>query len=400
MPARRPLAYAAPVTSAGIGLSTGISPRAAARQAVEAAIAAAGSEPIDAALLFATTAWGPQLQEVLKEAQDAIGVGTVAGASVAGVFSEGAGTTNNPGIAVLALSGPEAEVVALDQLVGTERGAAADLLEHFSAPPGPDDFVLFLADSVGLVPAATFAGVGECLGSSTSFGLAASALPGGGALVWGGGEPLEAALACLVLRGIGKPHWGVARAGRTVTEPMTVTRSRDHWVKSLADRSATEVLEEVARTCGITDSREARRHLVVSIEPGPCDAGSEQPRDDWRDIVGWNPRQGSFALPLEVPVGSTLTFVLKDEVSARENLATLVRDHSDVNPLFGLYLEPETGIRPSAGGPAASAQCLADGFPDSSVLGLQGAFSILPTASNGAGCQTLHYSSLLALIEG
>jgi small ligand-binding sensory domain FIST len=381
---------------AGIGFSAGVSPQAAAREAVEAALEGCGSAQIDVSLVFATTAWGPRLGELLAEVEGRLDAGIVAGASVSGLFAGGSGTSQNPGIAVLALSGVQAEGAVLDGLSGVEERSAAELLERFRDAPGPDDLVLFFADSASLAPDSAFAGVAEMLGSSTVLGLGASALPGAGSLVWCDGEPVEQALAGIVLRGVGRPRWGLAHAGRPLSGPRTVTRSRSHWVKSLDDRRATEVFEAAARECGITDSREARQQLVVSIDRGRPDSGdacSGYALHELRDIVGLDPSQGSIALPLEVPVGSKLTFVLKDQVAARESLETLVEAHSDVDPLFGLYLSTDGRAL------AATARCLQVGFPKVPILGLEGAYPLAAPEGRGVACRALNHCSVLALIE-
>ncbi len=385
------------MTLARIGISTGIAPRSAAREAVEAA--GVGSRRVDAALVFATTAWGPQLGELLDEVAGGLDAEVMAGASVAGLFAAGRGTAQNPGLAVLTLSDIRAEGILLDGLRGAEEGAAAELLERLSAPPGPEDLVLFFADSVGLLPESTFAGVGEILAPSLALGLGASALPGAGPRVWCGGEPCEGALAGFVLRGVGRPRWGVAQVGRAVSEPQTVTRSRDHWIKALDDRPASQVFEEVARSCGIADSRQARRYLVASIGPGPAGSGSEANDHDLRDVVGLDPRRGSLALPHAVPVGSKLTFYLQDEVATRENLENLIVEQAGASPLFGLYLAPEVGSFPATADLGATARCLQDGFPDAPILGLQGAYPLASLRDPADGCRALSHSSLLALIE-
>ena len=382
---------------ASMGLSTAVSPRKAALEAADGALKSLGPAPIDLALVFATTAWGPQLGEVLDTVAGALNPRIMAGASVSGLFAMGAGTRQNPGVAVLALSGVEVEGVLLEDLGGSEEGAGQELLEQFSRPPGPEDLVIFLADSVRLVPERIFAGSARLLGRSQAFGLGASALPGAGALVWLDGEPADGALAGLVLQGLGRPRWGVAREGRSVAGPRIVTRSRSHWIKSLDDRRAMEVFREVAEDCGIHDSDEARRQLVVSIESTCRGRESFARGDEIRDIVGLDPRQGSFSLPFDTPVGSTLTFMLKDQVAARENLEALVAAHVESSPLFGLYMAPDPGHHPATDGNGATARCLRDAFPDVPILGLQGAFPLAPGGDEG--CRVLNHSSVLFLVD-
>lgn len=195
---------------AGAGLSTARDPGEAAAEAAGAALAGAGRA--DAALLFATPGYAGT-RELLEAAVSCLGTADVVGASAQGVMAGGQDCENQPGVAVLALSGIEAVPFLLTDVAGDERAAAEEIAARLGEPTA-GDLVILLPDPGAIRPEPLIQGANECLGPACVVGAGAldpvSATP----LQWWGGRIESGGLAGMVLRAPCAARVGVTQIGR------------------------------------------------------------------------------------------------------------------------------------------------------------------------------------------
>lgn len=384
---------------AGVGFSNAFSAGPAARQAVARARDKLGCDAPEAALVFATAAWGPGLPGLLEAVRNELADCTIFGASVAGLFADGQGTADNPGVALALLAGLEVEGVLLEDLAADDPGAGAEIIDHFTRPPGEADLLLLLLDLSQRSPTPLLSGLARRLDAGLLVGLAASALPGGDARVWRDDQIASDAIVGVVLRGGAATHWGVAQGCRALSEPHTVTRARDRWISSFDGRPALDLLREVAERAQLPASAESLRQLMVEIDGAPNRAGCNGGGNLLRNIVGIDLRRNAILLPDPVQPGTRVRFALRDAVAARENLEGVVAQHAVAGCALGLYVCGTSLDYAGAHGAGRDARCFSAHDPSFPVLGLRGAQLLGPAGSVGTDCTALNDCGLLGVVE-
>jgi len=387
------------VIRAGAGSSDLASARAASEAACAAALAGAGLDRADAAVLFAS---GPVLAEasiLLETAVAALGTPAVVGGSADGLVVAGAagGAFEASGVAVLALSGLQAEPLLLAGVAGRERGAGAEILAMVGGTASDRDLVVVLPDALAIDAAALVAGLRDALGPALLTG--AGATPGRGTppLQWCGDEVASGSVAALVLRGARPPRVGVTQSCQPVGEPCSVTRAEGHWVLELDGRPALDVYREVARGPLAADLRRAAAFLLVALPRGP-EAPLKPGSYLVRHVAGFDEARRAFALPEPVAKGRRVGFVLRDPAAAREDLAAMLAGVA-VSPgcaAAGLYLDCCARGASLFGVAGLEAGYLERALPGVPVVGMLGGFEIGPIAGTP---ELLTYTGVLALLD-
>jgi small ligand-binding sensory domain FIST len=385
---------------AGVGYSGELSAESAARGAVgQARENLCGSLPASA-LVFATAAWGPGLPDLLSAVRRELGGCEVFGASVAGLFAAGAGTAENPGLAVALLADLEVEAALLEDLAADEPESGAEILDHFRRPPAAPDLLLLMLDLQHTSPTPLLRSLGQHLETSLVVGLGASPPSGRDALMWRDDRLVSGATLALVLRGAGPAHWGVAQGWRALSGSHLVTRSRDRWISSLDGQPALEVLRGVAGRAGLSASDESLGQIMLAVdhtENGETEAAAGSLL---RSVVGTDPRRKAILLPDDFQPGTRLRFVVRDAVAARENLEVLVTEQVKPGSGLGLYVSGSTLDYAGARGTARDARCFASHDANFPVLGLRGSQLLGPAGSVGSQCTVLNDCGLLTVLEG
>lgn len=396
--------YAAPVIRAGVGYSGEFSAGPAARQAVAQARVSLGAHDPGSALVFATAAWGPGLPGLLEAIRNELGECTIFGASVAGLFAAGEGTADNPGVVVALLCGLEVEAVLLENFAADQPDCGAEIIDHFTRPPGVGDLLLLLLDLHHQSPDPLLDSLAQRLDAGLVAGIVASAPAGGDASVWCDDQQASAAALAVVLRGGAATRWGVAQGCRAISPTLTVSRSRDRWISGFDGRPALEMLREVAERAHLPASAESLRQLVVEIDRAPNGSSCDGYGTLLRNIVGIDPRRGAILLPEAVSPGARVRFALRDAVAARENLEALVAQQIVPGGALGLCVSGSSldyrASAASADGVAREARCFHAHDPSFPVLGLRGAQVLGPAGELGTDCAALHDCSLLVVVEG
>lgn len=398
---RRParLVYAAVVMKAGVGFSGELSAQSAARQAVERARENLAGRVPETALVFATAAWGPGLPDLLAAVRRELGDCAMYGASVAGLFADGQGTADNPGLAVVQLAGCEIEAVLLEDLAADEPESGAEIVDHFARPPGEEDLLLLILDLHHRSPNPMLRSLARQLAGGLVVGLGASAPAAGDALVWHDDQVVSGGLLGVVLRGTRATGWGVARGCRALSGQHLVTRARDRWISSFDGQPALDILRGVAERAGLSVGGESLRQIMLEIDPAPSDDAQRVGGSLLRSVVGIDPRRKAILLPDDFQPGTRLRFVLRDAVAARENLESLVAEQVVPGRGLGLYLSGSSLDYAGASGAGRDARCFQTHDPDFPVLGLRGSQLLGPAGRDGTDCTTLNDCGLLAVLK-
>jgi small ligand-binding sensory domain FIST len=379
---------------AGVGLSTRSGARAAGAEAAEAALAGAGGA--DAALLFATPHHAGELPALLGSAIEALGSEAVVGASVHGVLAGGREHEGGPAVALLALSGLEAEPFLIPDLHGEEALAGEQIAALLGNAPRPEDLVVVLPDPRALEPDALLEGLRGALGPAVVVGAGAMDAISDSPAQWCGRRIERGALAGLVLRGTRPPRIGVTQACRPATEPLTVTRVRGNWILELDGRPALDVYREAAREPLAADLRRAAAYLLVAL---PCDGAETMAPGSYlvRNVAGFAVSENAFAIPERLAPGRRLALAQRDPESARDDLKAMLAGLAGAAPACALYFDCCARGAGFFGVADLESAYLEQAFGAAPLVGAFGSFEIGPI---GASTELLTYTGVLALLDG
>jgi len=325
------------VIAAGSGLALAASPPDAAIEASLAALAAAGRDHVDLAIVFASADTAPAAHAMLHAVRRVTGARVVVGASGAGVLTERREVQSGTAVAVLAVH--DARLIASPALVADQ--SRPDAAETLAAALGPTlaegGCLLVLPDAAGLDPRALLQGLGESLGAVPVMGAVAAGMP---SFVLYNTDPARGGLVALALSGAA-PVVGVAQGCEPIGEPYVITRAEGHVVYEIGGRPALAVLTEAVHSLPGGGERAQRAGIFAGVAIDP--AKSPLARGDFlvRNLVGADQASGAVAVAEPVRVGQTLQFQIRDAAASRADLiATLEEMRGRLGPrrpAFGCY---------------------------------------------------------------
>ena len=375
----------------GSALSLDPDPARAARQAAAGALAEAGLDRADAALVFANG--HPRFEGLCGAVVDRLGTASVAGATAHGVIAGALEEEERPAVAVFALGGLETVAFGLGDLAGAEDAAGPEIESALGRSATERDLVVLLADPLALDMARLLGTLGETLGPAVLVGAGAAPMASGAALSYGGRDLTSPGACGLVLR-LERPARTVLSHGcRPISDPLRVTRTEGHWIIELDGRPALDVYREVARGPLAADLRRASEHLLVALPRPRRTAGDE----DYvaRSLAGFAEERRAFALVEELRPGSRIRLALRDADFAREDLKRALESMRGGPPAGGLYLSCSGRGRALFGHAGLETAYVAGALAPAPLGGMFGAFQFGPVAGS---TERLTYAGVLALI--
>ncbi len=386
---------------AGTGYSTANNPRIAAAQATEAALAAAGLKAADAALIFATTAYGAGYHMILREVAAAAGTAEVAGCSSVGVISGEQEIESGSALAVMVIGGEEltAKRFFAPQLRGRADEVAAEIANAVRPALGPANLLLVFADTYNAAPEALIAALGrELPGVAIAGGGASEDGTIGETFQFCGDVVSNNAAAGMLLAGDFDLHLQSSNACTPIGQAHRITAVRDNIILKLDDRPSYEVFAEAAGPLA-SDLRRALAFVFLAI---PADsAATELKRGNYlvRNIVGASKEHGVIAVAHHPKAGDLVGLVLRDAERARADLKASLEDLAGTlksAPSLGLYFDCVSrgaGLYDIAGHDAAYIRQYLGNFP---LAGFFTGFEIGPV---GGATTMIQYSGVLALLS-
>lgn len=327
------------MAAAGAGLGVGPAPAEAAMDAALAALARAGTERADLALVFTTGEAYAAAHQVLHAVRRVSGAHIVVGCSGAGVLTERREVEDDAAVAVLVVE--DERLVARAFLVPDQAAAGLDVGAEVARQVGPTlaegGCLLMLPDAVGLAPGPLLGSLEAELGPVPIMGAVAA---GTTMFELYNTESARGALTGLALSGI-RPVIGVAQGCTPIGEPYVVTRAEGNVVLEIGSRPALEVLKEAVRALPEGSTRVQRAGLFAGLAMDPAKSPLERGDFLVRNLLGVDQASGAVALAEPVKVGQTIQFQIRDAQASREDLASTLQDVAralgDRRPLFGCY---------------------------------------------------------------
>lgn len=387
---------------AGVGLSTLKDTEKAALEATSTALARAGTDTADLALIFATTEHGPLYSRLLRTVKETAQATHVVGCSAGGVLTTDGEIERAPGVAVLTMRADtfSASRFFIPQLRGRGREVGEETAALAQTHPEADNLLVVFPDTYNFNSAAFFEGFSQIAPTVPVVGGGASEDGTLGETFQLCGDTVSNDALCGVLLS-GRFHHtiGIAQACQPLGSVHTITKSHQNLILELDGRPAFEVFSEVVRKPLIEDLRRAAAFVFVGL---PVDAERQRiARGEYviRNIVGFDPRQGIVAVADDIRQGQKMVFTLRDGSASREDLkVTLesqVQQWGEHRPGFGLYFNCLGRGRGLYGLPGLDVAYIRQHFGDLPLIGFFTGCEIAPIQRQ----HSLHqYSGVLVLV--
>lgn len=294
------------------------------RAAIDDAATQLGRTEPDLLLLYASYHHAEQLSAVVREARDRLRPGMLAGATGVGVAAGALETERTPAIALLGLWLPGARLHAvhvaqteLEAGTATElwwRHLAADVVDPAAWVLLGDPFHLDIEQLVGKLAAAFPAA--PIVGGLTSPGPHDRRTW----LMLDDEIVSEGALAVAIMGDYDVVPM-VSQGTEPIGETWAVTQAQAHWIETIGNRPAVDVLVETLAATP-EDARAGVRHNLL-LGLAADEYRHEFARGDFlvRNIVGVDQTSGAIAAGAMPRVGQTLQFHVRDAAIADLDLA-------------------------------------------------------------------------------
>ena len=354
----------------GTGLSTDQDGRAAARAALDAALAPLGGDPADLVLLFISPQHEDVQRAIIDIATERVGGATVLGCSAGGVIGAEHEIEDSPAVVAWAASLPGIGIQPF-RLTFQREGDHA-IVEGLEDLPRADrePVVLMLADPFSFPADVLLDHLNESApGIPIVGGMASGGLEAGRNSLYFNDEILRDGAVGAILTGSGM-RTVVSQGCRPVGKTYAVTRAEQNVLYELGGEPAMTRIEELYSGSSERDQLLIRRGLHVGS--AITETKPELGRGDFlvRNVVGVDRASGAITISDRLEIGQTVQFQVRDAGSAREDLRiVLERERAGSGDVAG-------GLLFSCNG---RGQALF-GEPDHDVGAVRRAFGDIPVA--------------------
>jgi len=385
---------------AGTGYSTATNARTAALEATQAALKQAGLRSADAALCFASTAYGGSYPMMVRTVAEAASTREVAGCGSIGVISAGREIESGPSIAVLvwASDAISASRLFVPQLRGHTREVAETIAQTVRPKLGTNNLLCLFPDTYNIEPEPLLAALRNELPGVTIVGGGATEDGSIGETFQFCGDVVSSnAVSGMLLAGDFDLNIGSTIACAPIGQGHRVTAVRDNIILELDDRPAWEVFAEAAGPLA-NDLSRALAFVFLAIPLNGSMTQIERGGFYVRNITGASKEHGAIAVAHRPRQGDLLGLVLRDAERSRQELkATLATMQARVHhsPAFGLYFDCVSRGSGLYQMPDHDSAYISQHFGSLPVAGFFTGFEIGPL---GGEASVLQYSGVLATI--
>lgn len=282
---------------------------------------------IDLAFLFASAGYADHLPSLVKRVCEVVGPTVLVGCSGQGVIGPSREIEGEPAVSLLTLSLPGAALqpVRITQTTVEECRQPADWHARTGVPPGGVNAWFLFADPFHMDADALVNGLSAAYPGTPLIGGLASGQPRAQqTFVFLGDEVASDGAVAVALGGAYTVRTIVSQGAEPISEPWTITGADGHFIQSIGQRPAFEVLVNTLRSLPVEDQQRARRNLLIGL-------AMDEYRDEFRrgdflirNLVGADPKTGVLAVGAHPRVGQTIQFQLRDARAADEELRELL----------------------------------------------------------------------------
>jgi small ligand-binding sensory domain FIST len=303
---------------AGAGRSTRAVPAEAADEALNRALAAAGTTGPDLVFLFASGVDEQGASEMAERAVALSGTEAVVGCTGMGVLSAEGEVERAAGAAALAVSGDALEAVPL---IVDAQTAGEEIPERLMPYAQDAGLLVLLPDVFTVHPADLIAKLSDALpGVPIVGGAAAGSMQDPAAFQWCGTSVTRHGVAGVLLRGDIEVLTGVAQGCRPFGQAYAVTKAEGNVIQEIAFAPAVDALKEALDTLSHAEKENVGPAIFVGLAMD--EYATQRGQGDYliRNLVGLSRTDGSIAIGERVHVGQTIQFNVRTAEAAHEDL--------------------------------------------------------------------------------
>ena len=297
------------------------------RVALEQALAGAPRQGNDLVFLFASQHYSSDYWPMVANVVDQLGPRVLIGCSGQGVISTGVEVEEQPGLSVMALSLPGAELhrVRLGKADMDNLKTPADWHARLGRPPADVNAWVILSDPYSFDTDALIEGLTAAYPGVTVVGGMASGMAHmRGTHLFVDGQVYTDGATLLAIGGGWTVHSVVSQGAQPIGETWTVTDADRNMLKGIGGRPPLEVLVETMRALPEEMQQRASRNLLVGLAMD--EYKDEFGRGDFliRNLLGADQTTGILAIGAFPRIGQTLQFQVRDAAAADDELRAML----------------------------------------------------------------------------
>jgi small ligand-binding sensory domain FIST len=387
---------------AGVGQSTHASTAQAVEEALDLALAQAGSAQADAAVIFFSVEHAAPERDLAKLIARRAGTDRIAGCSSSGMLTSGGEVEGGHGLAALVICSDqlecrpflfkpfhqrESEIGAqLARLAEPSEGSAALTALFADTYNGQAQRLLEnLHDERGFTPVVG-AGASESGVAQATYQLSAESIANN-------------AVAGVHFSGSFQSHIEITQGCQPITEPMVITKATRNYIYEIDERPALEVFAGLLKGPLAEDLRRALTVLFIGLPADRLINSVAPGKYLVRNIIGIDPNKGILGVAEEVSEGESMIFAMRDGQRAREDLSQMLQRQKDNlagrKPAFGFYFNCCARGSSLYGIPGIDSAYIKQTLGDFPLIGMFGGYELAPL---GRANHLFAYTGVLALI--
>ena len=389
---------------AGVGQSSNASTASAAAEAVQKALAQAGTAKADAALVFFSAEHAARERELAETVRRVAGTDQVAGCSAVGILTTNGEMEGGHSLAALVLSSDQLNCRSLlfhplrerEIDIGVELGgvaapneASGSLLALFPDTYNgqPQRLLESLHDERGFTPVVG-AGASENGTAQATYQLSSAGVTSN-------------AVAGVYLNGSFQTHIEITQGCQPISDPMVITKAERNLIYEINERPALEVFSALLKGPLAEDLRRALMVLFVGLPADRLINSVAPGKYLIRNIIGIDPNKGILGVAEAVTEGESMIFAMRDGQRARDDLNQMLQRQVDNlagrKPAFGFYFNCCARGSSLYGIPGINSAYIKQALGDFPLIGMFGGYELAPL---GRANHLFAYTGVLALITG
>lgn len=387
---------------AGTGQSNQASTQAAVEDATRQALAQAGVERADFALVFFTADHAARQQELVATLNREAQTESIVGCSAAGVLTREGEIEGSRGVAVLVVAADQlmARPFVLAPLRDNETHLGDSIGGFLSKSQEDNSLMMFFPDTYNGQPQVLLESMANKAGFHPVVGAGASEGVGAGATFQLCGDKIISnALAGVYLSGNFHSQIDITQGCQPITQPMTITKAENNLIYEIDHRPALEVFAEQLKGPLAQDLRRALTFLFIGLPGDPAENSVAPGQYLVRNIIGLDPDKGVVGVADRVHAGQSMIFVFRDGQRARDDLGQMLSRQKDKlggqRPAFGLYFNCCARGSSLYGMPGIDTAYMQQTLGDFPLIGMFGGYELAPL---GKANRLFAYTGVLALI--
>jgi len=392
----------ATMIQAGVGQSTSASTPTAAAEAVQKALAQAGTSTADAAVVFFSVEHAARKLELAETVRRVAGTDRVAGCSATGILTASSEVEGGHSLAALVISSDQMNCRSL--LFHPLREREIDIgveLANVAAPSEATSSLLALfPDTYSGQPQRLLESLHDERGFTPVVGAGASENGVARATYQLSGAGVTSdAVAGLHLNGSFQTHIEITQGCQPISEAMVITKAERNLIYEINQRPALEVFSGLLKGPLAGDLRRALMVLFVGLPADRLINSVAPGKYLVRNIIGVDPNQGVLGVAEAVTEGESMIFAMRDGQRARDDLNQMlqrqVNNLGGKKPAFGFYFNCCARGSSLYGIPGIDSAYLKRALGDFPLIGMFGGYELAPL---GRANHLFAYTGVLALI--